>query len=504
MADRVSYAAYPAAVIYSEPREGRTKGRSKDAVQHLIWGDEVTVHGQRGPWCEVTGRRVKGWMHESFLQPESLLEVNFVDIGQGDGCILGTPDKEYLVIDAGEGDNMFRFLRWRFRGFKDEYHFKAAIITHPDQDHYFGFKHLFEHEKVHFETIYHNGIVERTGDDTLGSSMTEPGSGRTYLNGLVETLDELKAITDDDELRGRKRYPNLMKSAVESGRVGDIRSLWASDAYVPGFEADKALSLEVLGPVTETPDGADGKPCLRWFDDARGNPNKGMTKNGHSVVLRLTYKNVSMLLGGDLNIPAERYLLNRYTGLPVPAHSSVEEEELVATARHTFGVDIAKACHHGSADFSEVFLRSLNAVATVISSGDNESHSHPRPDTLGALGRYGRGARPLIFSTELARSAKENIKSPFQLHNRLMSLQKAVNDATTEAEREDAQEEFEAAVRALERSVAVYGMITVRTDGEKVLFAQKLEKPRSKGRKWDLYRLEPGASGRLRYKSKHH
>lgn len=53
--------------------------------------------------------------------------------------------------------------------------------------------------------------------------------------------------------------------------------------------------------------------------------------------------------------------------------------------------------------------------------------------------------------------------------------------------------------------MAVYGMINVRTDGDRVVIAQKLEQPRtSTGEKWDVYRLErDGESGELRYVSKH-
>ena len=51
----------------------------------------------------------------------------------------------------------------------------------------------------------------------------------------------------------------------------------------------------------------------------------------------------------------------------------------------------------------------------------------------------------------------------------------------------------------LERSVAVYGMISLRTDGHKVLMAQKLERRRSKAHKWDLQLLQPGPDGRLRH-----
>ena len=56
-------------------------------------------------------------------------------------------------------------------------------------------------------------------------------------------------------------------------------------------------------------------------------------------------------------------------------------------------------------------------------------------------------------------------------------------------------------ISQLERSIAVYGMINLRTDGKKVLLAQKLEQPRSKADKWDIHCLEPGPDGRLRFVS---
>ncbi|NJL29463.1 MAG: hypothetical protein HC897_17045, partial [Thermoanaerobaculia bacterium] len=255
------------------------------------------------------------------------------------------------------------------------------------------------------------------------------------------------------------------------------------------------LRIEALAPVPER--RADGTRLLRWFGDV------GKTKNGHSVVLRLVYRDVVVFLGGDLNIPAEDHLLAHYTGLPVPPRTAVEEEELVAAARRVFGADVAKSCHHGSADFREVFLRAIDAAVTVISSGDDEAHSHPRADTLGAIGRYSRGARPLIFNTELARSAKELVKNPQILRERLKELQKAIGEATTDTKRASAQKDFEQEVDRLERSIAVYGMISLRTDGRKILLAQKLEKPRGNDKKWDLYSLEPGPDGRLRYQSKY-
>jgi hypothetical protein len=120
---------------------------------------------------------------------------------------------------------------------------------------------------------------------------------------------------------------------------------------------------------------------------------------------------------------------------------------------------------------------------------------------LGALGKYGRGLRPLIFSTELARSAKENIKHPYQLRTRIKALVEALARAETEGQRNALQQQLDKEISKLERSIAVYGMINLRTDGQKVVLAQKLEQPRSKADKWDIHQLEPGPDGRLRYVS---
>ncbi|KRB57910.1 hypothetical protein [Flavobacterium sp. Root186] len=103
-------------------------------------------------------------------------------------------------------------------------------------------------------------------------------------------------------------------------------------------------------------------------------------------------------------------------------------------------------------------------MATVISSGDEEPHAHPRPDTLGTIGKYSRGKRSLIFSTELARSTPE-----FKLA--------AKQVATTPQEKQ-----------YKERLVTTYGMINLRTDGEKAIMAQKLEVRAPRG-EWDIHKF---------------
>ncbi|HEV2889160.1 MAG TPA: MBL fold metallo-hydrolase [Frankiaceae bacterium] len=407
----MAFAAYPAPFVFDAP-DGRR-------VQQLIFGDYVRVGSERrGQWVQVDqARNSSGWMREQDLQDDRILEIGFVDVGQGDACFVVAPDDRRLLIDAGKSDNLARFLSWRFnlrRNPERVIHIDDAVITHPDADHYEGFRPLFESPQFTFGRVHHNGIVERAPRPLLGP--TAKIDGVTYLTDVVTSRTKLQRLVRDPAAVGAKRYPVMLRDGLATGRIGDVSMLSAADRQMPGFN-EGPLKIEVLAPVTER---KQSRLLLRRLGD------DGVTKNGHSVVLMLSIGNVRVLLGGDLNHPAQEYLLEHYG----------------AAAPSVFGADVAKSCHHGSSHFSTDFLRAVNAAATIVSSGDDEPYSHPRPDALGALGKYGRGDRPLIFSTELARSAREFTKRP-----------EALRAAGAPPE-------------AVERAIAVYGMVNVRTRRE--------------------------------------
>ena len=51
----------------------------------LLWGDQVTVLEAGTPRSKVRARGKNGYVNSSALNNESLLEVYFIDVGQGDG-----------------------------------------------------------------------------------------------------------------------------------------------------------------------------------------------------------------------------------------------------------------------------------------------------------------------------------------------------------------------------------------------------------------------------------
>ena len=500
------FISFPSAVQY------KTKGAATDkkgttAINQLLWGDWVRVDKIEGNWINIRSRGRNGWVRKENLQTDRLLEVNFVDIGQGDGCHIQTPEDKSIIIDAGEEDNMYRFLRWRFGKFSKKYTFESFIISHPDADHYDGFTHLFEEKNVFVKNVYHNTLVEQKIGDKKSLGAEKKINGKKFVAGLVLDKNDLKKITNSKVKRARYHYPNMLKDAMDSGRVNDFVGLlanndWNNPAYLPGYspQDNNGFTFKLLGPIPQLLNS--NKPALPKFG------SNGTTKNGHSVVLLLEMGNVKMLLGGDLNEPSQEYLLEHYTGLSAHPKTPGDVEALTKEGRKHFEVDIAKACHHGSAHVSPYFLQATNPIVTVISSGDNEPHSHPRPDTLGIIGKYSRTERPMIFSTELARSGNESIKHPNKVRR---ELRKKIDEETTilhdqnatTAEKKKAGERLDEHLKVIERSVANYGMINVRTDGDKVIIAQRLERDRSKSKRWDIYMFESDDRGRLHYKPNH-
>lgn len=458
-------------------------------VRDVRWGDFLNLQGD----AEAGWRRVKWGEETYFIRDEHVastrpLEIIFIDVGQGDGCIVVSPEtgakERILVVDAGQGDNMFRFVKWRFGKLQHAFRFHGAVLTHSDIDHYGGFKFLFEHENVSFDRVYHNGLAERPGDDLFGAS---DGSGK-FLIELAATHEDMAGLFAGESGLGGKKYPTLMHAALAGGRVEKIEMLSTSHAeqeggkaWMPGFSpsSGRDCTIEVLGPVPETL--ANGALALRWF----AGHDEGKTKNGHSVLMRVAIGDLRLFLGGDLNRPAEDYLLRHYGEIDGSSPLSAA----VATASTRLGADIMKSCHHGSADVTDEFLQAVNPFAFVVSSGDEESHAHPRPDLLGRLGKHGRGEAPLILCTEIFRSTREEGKS--EDFTRLRALDRKIDSASTsEADKTAARAERKALQDHIQRrNVGVYGAITMRTDGQRLEITHRLEKPRGK-QLWQSYVLK--------------
>jgi hypothetical protein len=140
---------------------------------------------------------------------------------------------------------------------------------------------------------------------------------------------------------------------------------------------------------------------------------------------------------------------------------------------------------------TDEFLETVNPAAFVISSGDAEGHVHPRPDLLGRLGRFGRGESPVLLSTELQRSTREveDLDDVAALNQKIGEL--AANP--TEARKADVLQRVQKLART---NVDVYGAIYLKTDGQRLITAFKLETG-SLTKRWFYFEYARNAAGEL-------
>jgi beta-lactamase superfamily II metal-dependent hydrolase len=438
-------------------------------IAYLLWGDPVQVVTTSGALVQVKARGREGWIPKDVLTDESLLEIYVMDVGQGDGVLMRTPDDAWHLIDAGAPNEkqMTRkgaanFVRWKFMADlgEDKVSLKNVIVSHPDVDHYGGLIDLLAgvverpHRKfnVEVENLYHNGIGRFAKEPVLGRMDRGTVAPLPFDDYGITTEDNfITELLDGKESFSQPARPfekTFQRFASLVGSVPDnVRRLSSTDVALPGYGGEGPVSIRILGPIAERVTG--GAVGLRDL----GSPS--VTRNGHSIVLRVDYDRVRVLLTGDSNTASQRLLLSYH-------------------ALQEFAVDVAKGCHHGSDDIDLRFVKAMKARTTVISSGDNEDYAHPRPRVLGASARYGREAKgvkgellpPLLYSTELARSVG--------LTEAVAVRIEGDEDSRIEADKAEIMpKEKKARFEPLrEMPIAtdlIYGLINVRTDGKRVM-----------------------------------
>ena len=129
----IRYAKGPVVYLYDA-------NNLKTKKKELLWGDRLRIGKDiNSKWSEVKWGKEIFAIKKTDYQEERILEMVFLDVGQGDGCILTIPQigskEKIMIIDAGLGGNMKGYLNYRFRDFKKKFAFHAVIVTHPDSDH---------------------------------------------------------------------------------------------------------------------------------------------------------------------------------------------------------------------------------------------------------------------------------------------------------------------------------------------------------------------------------
>jgi beta-lactamase superfamily II metal-dependent hydrolase len=76
-------------------------------------GVEVLARGASSTKIRFGGR--DGWVRGVLkTTAEAVLELAFIDVGQGDACLITTPDRKRVLVDGGEVKLAARYLASRY------------------------------------------------------------------------------------------------------------------------------------------------------------------------------------------------------------------------------------------------------------------------------------------------------------------------------------------------------------------------------------------------------
>jgi beta-lactamase superfamily II metal-dependent hydrolase len=460
--------------------------RSENLIATLFWGDSVRVIGEEAGqhvvelWHRVWSadknryvwqRYVGGLPPKTRFREGPVLKVRFVDVGQGDCAIVETPGGHIVLIDGGEEENLRRYINVAYSHIlrTAPLHCDALVVTHGDADHFAGLTELVEGFRsrtspmITTDRVFHNGLVKSTSrSDREAFGKISTLDGTTYA---VELEDNLLDVPDERMNRPFLKWKQSLQKLKREHSELAIRRLQYGDDQAFDFLAPEHIKVQVLGPIV---DNIGGKPGLRFLrTPGTSSLSASHTINGHSIVLKLTYGNIRFLFGADLNEEAEERLLERahHDGVPLLA-------------------EVLKVPHHGSADFSPRVLEAIRPVVSVISSGDEniaKEYIHPRAGLVGALGKFSRSSvdRPLVYVTEMV--------AFFQRLGRIQATQVTSSGSTKDL----------GTIRNAYQKTT-FGIVHVRTDGERVLVATHSGKDEQK----ESYAFHVGVQGEVVFEPK--
>jgi len=258
------------------------------------------------------------WLYQRFWHPH--LRVTVIDVGEGSAALLEIPGGSTIMIDGG--------------GFSDDASFDVgARILAP----------FLWRKKI------------KTVDLLI---LSHPNSD--HLNGLIYLAEHfnVKTLWTNDEPRTTVGYHRLMDVCTARGIISPVYAGMARRHRIGGVQ------LDLLYPPR---DFLDRQKVDKWRNT-----------NNNSLVVKVTYGDVSFLFSGDIMSPAET--------------------ELVDLAGERLSSTVLIAPHHGSrTSSSRLFLRKVAPEIVVVSCGRNSRFNFPHPAVLQRYKDAGAG----IFRTDL-------------------------------------------------------------------------------------------------------
>ena len=298
------------------------------------------------------------------------LNVHFVDVGQGDACIIELPDERTMLIDAAKAKDCDKLLTYIEDNIKDASgqtitYFDYAILTHPDEDHCGGMGEVL--------STYPAKVFYR------------PNVAATYAKNAFEDplADEIIAATGGN--KNNQKDTKSYDAAIEAGYNLDRKNGIETTVYISDATNEE---ISVITPALPEND-----PDYYTFTFYA--PVKASYKdwNDYSPVMILDYHGKRFMLSGDAEKEAEADFVAKAT----------EGQGKYAIFNETYQVDVIKLGHHGSrTSSSQAFLDVLtvagncqNTIA-IVSCGLDNDYGHPHKETIDRLKAMGFSSENIV------------------------------------------------------------------------------------------------------------
>jgi competence protein ComEC len=180
-----------------------------------------------------------------------------------------------------------------------------------------------------------------------------------HIGGLIDVIKNVSVgqVIDSGQIHTTQIFEDFLDAIAEK----QIPLKSVREGY--SINLDTTVKIDVLNPPAALPDGVDNEAQF----------------NDNSIVLKLTYGQLSALLTGDMQ--------------------ETNEARLVSKNASALDAEVLKAGHHGSrTSSSSSFLNAVTPKVAIISLGSGNSYGHPHQE---ALDRLSAAGTEQIFRTDV-------------------------------------------------------------------------------------------------------
>lgn len=212
--------------------------------------------------------------------------------------------------------------------------------------------------------------------DDMMQVLIDGGPGNAVLEPLAEELPWndryldvlINTHPDKDHLEGLlhvlERYDVGLVVLPRVQHTSQLYEAWLAQLVTLLYERGVNYQFADVGQEIQMED-----LVLTVLAPLDGGETLGGATNNASVITRVDFHELSLLLTGDAESSAERQLVERYSRVA-----------------GLLDVDVLKAGHHGSkTSTSAALLEASSPAAVVISVGADNSYGHPHPTVLQRL-----------------------------------------------------------------------------------------------------------------------